>query len=77
MNEGQERFLGYILERAQEDKVEEAKALLAGNFKKQAEGTFTAEDAKQFAIKIITFLKPEKVEEVQAVMKQFAQNSSH
>ncbi|MBK1813532.1 hypothetical protein JHL18_23220 [Clostridium sp. YIM B02505] len=72
MNEGQERFLGYILER-----VQEAKALLADNFKKQAEGTFTAEDAQQFAIKIITFLKPEKVEEVQAVMKQFAQNPAH
>lgn len=77
MNEGQERFLGYILERVQEDKIEEAKTLLADNFKKQAEGTFTAEDVKQSAVKIIALLKPEKVEEVQAVMKQFAQNAGH
>ncbi|GFP74932.1 hypothetical protein [Clostridium fungisolvens] len=77
MNEGQERFLGYILERVQEDKVEEAKALLADNFKKQAEGTFTPEDVKQSAVKIIALLKPEKVAEVQAVMMQFAQNAGH
>ncbi|GFZ31869.1 hypothetical protein CSC2_23950 [Clostridium zeae] len=77
MNEGQERFLGYILERVQEDKVEEAKTLLAGNFQKQAEGTFTFEDAQQFGVKILTLLKPEKVEEVQAVMKQFSQNVGH
>ncbi|MDP4146870.1 MAG: hypothetical protein Q8936_20760 [Bacillota bacterium] len=77
MNQGQEKFLGYILERVQEDKVEEAKALLADNFRKQAEGTFTMEDVSQFIPKMISLLKPEKVEEVQAVMKQFAQNIGH
>jgi DNA-directed RNA polymerase subunit F len=77
MNQGQEKFLGYILERVQEDKVEEARELLADNFKKQAEGTFTKEDALQFMPKIISLLKPEKVYEVQEVMKQFAQNIRH
>lgn len=77
MNQGQEKFLGYILERVQEDKVEEARALLADNFIKQAEGTFTQEDVLKFIPKIISLLKPEKVEEVQAVMKQFAQNIGH
>lgn len=77
MNQGQEKFLGFVLERVQEDKVEEAKALLADNFKKQAEGTFTQEDALQFMPKMITLLKPEKVKEVQEVMKQFAQDMKH
>ena len=74
MNQGQEKFLSYILERVQEDKVEEARALLSDNFRKQAEGTFTKQDVSQFIPKIISLLKPERVEEVQAVMKQFAQN---
>lgn len=77
MNQGQEQFLGFILERVKEDKIEEAKALVADNFKKQAEGNFTHDDVAQFIPKMITLLKPDKVEEVQAVMKQFAQNFGH
>jgi len=41
MNQGQEQFYNFILGRVKEDKVVEAKALLAENFKKQAEGSFT------------------------------------
>lgn len=37
----QEMFSNFILQRVKEDKMEEAKALLAENFKKQDEGTFT------------------------------------
>lgn len=74
MNQGQEQFLNYILERAKEDKVEEAKALLSANFKKQAEGNFTQDEITQFIPKMINLLKPDKVEEVQAVIKQFSQN---
>ncbi len=77
MNQGQEKFLGYILERVKEDKYEEAKALLEENFKKQAEGNFTQEDISQFIPKIIALLKVDKIEEVQAVMKQFSQNQGH
>lgn len=77
MNQGQQQFYGYILERVQEEKVEEAKALLAESFSKQAEGNFTQEDALRFIPKMISLLKPEKVEEVLAVMKQFAQNVGH
>lgn len=74
MNQGQEKFFGYILERVKEDKVEEAKTLLEDNFKKQAEGNFTPSDIAQFVPKMIAMLKPDKIEEVQAVMKQFAGN---
>lgn len=75
MNQGQEKFLNFILERVQDDKVEEAKVLLVDNFRKQAEGTFAKEDISQFTLKIVSLLKPEKVEEVQSVMKQFGQNT--
>lgn len=77
MNQGQEKFLDFILERVEEDKVEEAKALLADNFKKQAEGKFTHDDIAQFIPKMAMLLKPDKIEEVQIVMKQFAENFSH
>ncbi|HDK7163672.1 TPA: hypothetical protein PTV74_001259 [Clostridium botulinum] len=77
MNQGQEKFLGFILERVEEDKAEEAKALLADNFKKQAEGNFTHDDITQFIPKMAMLLKPDKIEEVQTVMKQFAENFSH
>ncbi|HDK7139051.1 TPA: hypothetical protein PTV42_002117 [Clostridium botulinum] len=77
MNQGQEKFLGFILERVEEDKVEEAKALLADNFKKQAEGNFTHDDITQFIPKMAMLLKPDKIEEVQTVMKQFAENFSY
>ena len=74
MNQGQEKFLEFILERVQEDKVEEAKALLADNFKKQSEGNFTQDDIAQTIPKMLALLKPDKVEEVQGIMKQFAQD---
>lgn len=77
MNQGQEKFYEFILERVQEDKAEEAKVLLADSFKKQAEGNFTQEYALQLVPKMISLLKPEKVDEVQAIMKQFAQNMEH
>lgn len=74
MNQGQEKFLGFVLERVQEGKVDEAKALLAESFKKQSEGTFSHEYIIEFIPKMIALLKPEKVEEVKEIMQQFAQN---
>ncbi|HBV88549.1 hypothetical protein [Desulfosporosinus sp.] len=77
MNQGQEQFLSFILERVKEDKVEEAKVLLVENFKKLTEGNFTQDDIVQFLPKMIALLKPEKLEEVQTVVMQFAENFSH
>jgi len=74
MEQGQEQFLNYILERVQEDKVEEAKVLLADSFKKLSEGNFTQDDIMQFIPKMIALLKPDKIEEVQAIMMEFAGN---
>ena len=74
MNQGQEKFLGFILERVQEDKVDEAKALLAESFKKQSDGTFSHEYIMEFIPKMIALLKADKVEEVKVIMEQFAKN---
>ena len=68
----QEMFSNFILQRVKDDKVEEAKALLAENFKKQDEGTFTKEDVEQFVPKMIDYLKPEKIEEIRAIANQFS-----
>jgi len=77
MNQGQEQFLSFILERVKDDQVEEAKVLLLENFKKLTEGNFTQDDIVQFLPKMIALLKPEKLEEVQTVVMEFAENFSH
>ncbi len=77
MNQGQDQFLSFILERVKDDKVEEAKVLLGENFKKLTEGNFTQDDIVQFIPKMISLLKPEKLEEVQTVVMQFAGNFSN
>lgn len=70
----QEMFSNFILQRVKEDKMEAAKALLAENFKKQDEGTFTKEDVEQFVPKMMEYLKPEKIEEIRTIAKQFSIN---
>jgi hypothetical protein len=70
--QGQEMFLNFILQRVQEGKEDEAKEVLTENFRKQNEGTFSQDDIQQFIPKMISLLKPEKLEEVQAVVKQFS-----
>ncbi|WP_208615656.1 hypothetical protein [Gottfriedia luciferensis] len=72
--QGQEMFLDFILQRVQEGKEAEAKEILLENFKKQNEGTFSMDDIQQFVPKMISLLKPEKLDEVQAVVKQFSGN---
>ncbi|MDU1848077.1 MAG: hypothetical protein E6778_21340 [Niallia nealsonii] len=70
--QGQEKFLSFIIQRVQEGKEEEAKEILVENFRKQNEGTFSQSDIEQFLPKMISLIKPEKLEEIQAVVKQFS-----
>jgi hypothetical protein len=72
--QGQEMFLSFILQRVQEGKEEVAREILLTNFKKQEEGTFSQEDIQEFVPKMISLIKPEKMEEIQAVVKQFSGN---
>lgn len=71
MNQGQEKFFEFILERVKEDKQDVAKELLAESFQKQADKTFTPEYLASFAPRMIAILKPEHIEEVKAIMTNF------
>lgn len=70
--QGQEMFLNFILQRVQEGKEDEAKEILTENFRKQTEGTFSQEDIQEFIPKMISLIKPDKLGEIQAVVKQFS-----
>lgn len=74
MNEGQENFFHFILERVQEDKQSEAKALLAESFQKQADKTFDGDYMSSFIPRMTALLKPEYTEEVTGIMSQFKGN---
>lgn len=71
MEKEQEQFLLFLLECVQEGKEETAKAMLLQNFKKQQEGNFTASDLQNFHEEIVKVLKPERKDEVIAIMNQF------
>jgi uncharacterized protein HemY len=70
--QAQEMFLNFILQRVQAGKEDEAKEILMENFRKQEKGTFTQEDIAQFVPKMLSLLNPDKIEEIQAIAKQFA-----
>ncbi|UNL83007.1 hypothetical protein [Priestia koreensis] len=72
--QGQEMFLGFILQRVQEGKEDEAREILLENFKKQDEGNFSQEDIQAFVPKMMSLLKPEKLAEIQAVVQNFSGN---
>jgi hypothetical protein len=72
MNPGQEKFFNFILERVQEGKQEDAKALLSESFAKQADGSFNSEYMNSFIPRMIAILKPECIEEVKNIMQGFS-----
>ncbi|WP_312105635.1 hypothetical protein [Lachnoclostridium sp.] len=63
MNEGQQRFYDFVMERVQEGKEEDIKAIMSESFKRQQEGTFSKEYMTEIVPKMIMLLKPECVEE--------------
>lgn len=62
MNQGQELFFNFFIERAKDDKKEEAKILLDESFARQAVGTFDMEYLNELKPKLFAILKPEAVE---------------
>lgn len=72
MNQGQQKFYDFIMERVKDDRCQDAKALLEEHFIKQEAGTFTHEDIMQFIPKMTEMLKQEHVDEVTAIMMEFA-----
>ena len=71
MNQYQEKFFSFIMERVQDEKKEEAKELLNESFAKQDDRTFNKEYMQNVMSKMIAMLKPEHVDEVKNIMVQF------
>jgi hypothetical protein len=63
MNQGQQMFYNFALERVQPGKEAEIQAIMSESFKRQDEGTFTKEYMAEIAPKMIDLLRPECVEE--------------
>lgn len=72
MNQGQEMFYNFFIERAKDDKKEEAKNLLGESFARQAAGTFDMAYLNELKPKLFALVKPEAVEEVKKAMNHFA-----
>ncbi len=73
MDQQQEKFYEYILDRVDEKNIENAKTLLAKTFAKQDEGSFTKCDVTVLAPLLMTIVKPEYIKEVQELMKNYGQ----
>jgi len=61
MNQGQEMFYNFFMERVKDDKKEEARLLLEDGFARQAEGTFDMAYFQEIMPKFIAIVKPEAV----------------
>lgn len=72
MNQGQEMFYNFFIERVKDNKKEEAKLLLEDSFAKQAEGTFDMAYFQEIMPKLFAIVKPEAVEEVKEAIDHFA-----
>lgn len=68
MNNGQERFFNFIMERVALENQDKAKELLNKSFKKQDEGTFNKEYMMNFIPRMLELIKPECIEEVKNIM---------
>lgn len=75
MNQGQEQFFNFILERIQDNKKDEAKTLLNESFAKQSEDLFSIEYMNHFSSKILEILKPEYADEVKTLMQGFSKST--
>ncbi len=74
MNQGQELFFNFFMERVIPGKEDEAKVLLQTGFEKQADGTFDAAYLKEVMPAYFALIKPEFIEELQNAMAHFGSN---
>lgn len=71
MNQGQEKFYTFILERVEDGKKELAINLLEEGFKKQADGSFNNEYMQQYILRMMPLLKIKHHAEVKDIMITF------
>lgn len=72
MNQGQEMFYNFFMERAKDDKKEEAKVLLEEGFARQTDGTFDQVYLQEIMPRYFDVIKPEAAEELKQAMEHFA-----
>lgn len=68
MNEGQEKFLNFIMLNVEEKNQDKSKELLTESFKKQNDGTFNKEYLITFIPRMLELIKPECVEQVKNII---------
>ncbi|MCL2526149.1 MAG: hypothetical protein FWE46_03755 [Coriobacteriia bacterium] len=71
MNANQQQFYDYVTSIAQEDKLDDLKAILAENFRRQDDGSMTKEYMMESGPKLIDTLKPEFREQFTQTMTTF------
>lgn len=71
MNEGQQKFMNFIMENAKEESKLQAHGLLVESFSKQEDGTFDSEYLEAFIPRMLELIKPEKIDTVKNIMINF------
>lgn len=72
MNQGQERFYAFFMERTADEHKAAAEAILQENFRRQDEGTFDREYMASVMPKLFAMVKPEAMEELKQAMAHFS-----
>jgi hypothetical protein len=65
-------FYDFFIDRALDDKKEEARQLLEESFSRQAAGTFNMAYLQEIMPKFFSVVKPEAIAEVKEAMNHFA-----
>ena len=71
MNEGQQKFMNFIMDNAKEESKLQAHGLLVESFSKQEDGTFNKEYLEEFIPRMLELIKPECVENVKNIIMKF------
>lgn len=72
MHPGQKMFYDFFIERAKDDKKDDAKKLLEDCFSKQDAGTFDRKYFEEIMPAFYDIVKPEATDELKAAMDNFA-----
>lgn len=71
MNEGQQKFQAFILERTEDGRESAMKELLSESFKKQDSGDFDQMYLMAMVPKMVSYVREDKRDEVMEVVQKF------
>lgn len=71
MNDGQNKFFNFIIERVKLDKIDFVKSLLSESFEKLNTHNFDTEYALKFKNELLPCLKEDSVDEVIKILSNF------